>query len=124
MSACPCCEREVAPLNADTGRWFQRGAGCGHIGGDFHNYLLPLLPQLPPGRLRGLHDSNLDRLVESLPSLPERAITAKERNAVSVLIACCRFSANIRAQLRQSGMRESLLFDLSDLLGPVNPVTA
>lgn len=103
---------------------FPDGFAIYGIGGDFHNYLLPLLPRLAPGRLRALHDSNAERFGQRLPALPALTITAFANSGLPVLIASARFASAIRQQLGAAGMPASLLFDLSDVLGPLPAAAA
>lgn len=116
-------QRQAALLSRLEGL-FPNGFAVYGIGGDFHNYLLPLLPRLSPGRLRALHDSNAERFGQCLPALPALPITAFANNGLPVLIASCRFAAAIRHQLTTAGMQQTLLFDLSDVLGPLAASTA
>jgi SAM-dependent methyltransferase len=108
-----------AALMARLEALFPDGFAVYGVGGDFHNYLLPLLPMLAPGRLRALHDSNAELHGRCLPTLPALPIKAFANQGLPVLIASARFGSAIRQQLVAAGMPASLLFDLSDLLGPL-----
>ena len=116
-------ERDAALL-ARLENLFPNGFAVYGVGGDFHNYLLPLLPRLAPGLLRALHDSNAARMGERLQSLPGLAITPFERSTLPLLITSCRFTASIREQLTRAGTPSDQLFDLSNLLAPYVPATA
>ena len=109
-----------AALLARLEELFPEGFAIYGIGGDFHNYLLPLLPLLPPRRLRALHDSNAELQGQSLPALNALPITAFTNQGLPVLIASARFASAIRQKLGAAGMPPALLLDLSDVLGPLS----
>lgn len=85
------------------------------IGGDFDNYLRPILPLLRPGHLRAIHDSNIKRLGETIFSDLKIEPYCEQNNPV--LISSYRFANNIRTYLKACGLSEAKIFDLSDMLG-------
>jgi len=96
---------------------FPDGFAVYGVGGDFNNYIARIIPLLPEGSLKGLHDSNKARFGEVVPEAPGLTITAvSESTNVPILISSSRFASSIREQLIRQGISNKLLFDFSDLI--------
>ena len=95
---------------------FPNGFSVFGLGGDFDNYLAQILPQLPAGMLKGLHDTDSSRFGQKFKGLENIPVgPLPDSQKLPVLIASSRFTLTIRSQLLNHGVSEELLFDFSDL---------
>lgn len=84
------------------------------IGGDFRNYVAPLLDVLP---VIALLDSDHSRHGEQIGSLTVAPFDPVQHGKLPILIASIRFEAEIAARLVATGMAANLLFGLGDIYG-------
>jgi SAM-dependent methyltransferase len=85
------------------------------LGGDFRNYLAPLLAELP---VAALLDSDPDRLGERVGALRVEGYDATRHGALPIVVASVRHHDAIVAQLAARGVASDRIIGLADLYGP------
>jgi len=84
------------------------------VGGDFHNYIEPIVDALP---VAALLDSNPSRRGEWVCGLQIESYDPARHGDMPILITSIRYKEEIIAALLQSGVTETRLFGLDDIYG-------
>jgi SAM-dependent methyltransferase len=84
------------------------------VGGDFRNYVLPILGEL---RVRGLFDSDPKRHGEQIGSLRVRAFDPAQNGGVPILVASLRYRDDIMSALIAAGVPRHRLVGLDAVYG-------
>jgi hypothetical protein len=106
-------ERRRALLHRFTAL-FSRPFAVYGVGGDFRNYVAPLLDDLP---VVALLDSNMARHGERVGPLTVSAYDATRHAELPILVASVRFKAEIAAGLCDQGVAPERVFGLDDVYG-------
>lgn len=85
------------------------------IGGDFENYILPLLEDLP---IIALLDSSPEKQGREFAGRRIEAYTAGIHGGIPLLVSSIRFSAEIRQHLHNLGIPEHLIVGLEEIYDP------
>jgi len=83
------------------------------IGGDFYNYIYPLLTELPVGFL---YDSQQELQRKVVGEYHVKYLDSKSYDGQPILIASIRFQDQIKSVLLSMGIPENKIFYLSDIL--------
>ncbi len=84
------------------------------IGGDFNNYVAPVLAELPA---TALVDTNPARIGQNVTGHTIERYDADRFAGIPVLIASLRFRHEIASTLQQLGVSSQLIFGLNDIYG-------
>jgi 2-polyprenyl-3-methyl-5-hydroxy-6-metoxy-1,4-benzoquinol methylase len=84
------------------------------VGGDFRNYVLPILGEL---RVRGLFDADPSRHGEQIGSFCVRPFDPAQNGDVTILVASLRYREEIMSILRAAGVPRNRLVGLDAVYG-------
>lgn len=84
------------------------------IGGDFRNYVLPVLPEL---QIAALVDSNASRHGESIAARKIECFNLAKHSGLPILVTSLRYRADITAMLQKYGVPAHAIHGLDSIFG-------